>query len=124
MVLAQSVVHPRGLHPVMALRAHDLYTEEGSSYAAICDEVYNLQDERAAQLEVRVVGRQADLRSLDRQRWEAVVGDWLQEVRPHLHADRSSEGDFDSVLIHQRLERGDAPHCRRVALVQSVRLDG
>ena len=43
MVLVQSVVHPRGLHPVMAVRAHHLYTEEGLSYAEVRGEVRNMQ---------------------------------------------------------------------------------
>ena len=46
MVLVQSVVHPRGLHPVMAVKAHYLHTEEGLSYAEICDEVHNMQGKR------------------------------------------------------------------------------
>ena len=46
MVLVHSVVHPRGLHPVMAVRAHHLYTEEGLSLRDICDEVHNMQGKR------------------------------------------------------------------------------
>ena len=40
------VVHPRGLHPIMQVKAHHLHVEEGMSLEAVCGEVHNLQGRR------------------------------------------------------------------------------
>ena len=40
------VVHPRGLHPIMQVKAHHLHVEEGMSLEAVRGEVHNLQGRR------------------------------------------------------------------------------
>ncbi len=43
MPLVTIVVHPRGLHPIMQVRAYHLHVEDGMSLDKARDEVHNLQ---------------------------------------------------------------------------------
>ena len=77
LVLVQSVVHPRGLHPVMAVRAHHLYTEEGLSYAEVRDEVHNMQGKRPRVAEPRKLEKQCWRPSLAQRSPVQIVGNTL-----------------------------------------------
>ena len=46
MLAVSVVVHPRGLHPIMQVKAHHLHVEEGMSLEAVRGEVHNLQGRR------------------------------------------------------------------------------